>query len=149
MPEFIIFLVGVAMFFYPLLSILTGFSLYRMGKNNGIPHSWIAFIPFFQIYIMGNIAGDIKIFNKRIPNPGDLALSFGLLSLFISKNFNAEGLLVVIAIIILIIYIAILDKLFWKYKEHHYNLSTLLSIFFPILLPIFLFAIRNNKPIRG
>lgn len=58
--------------FYVLLS----FALSKMAKNRGYKHSWYAYLPFYRWYVLGKLAGKIRLMG-RVYN--DMALVFMLL----------------------------------------------------------------------
>lgn len=44
--------------------------LYTIGTRMGKEHAWLAFIPFARRYYQGELAGPIRLKNKKIQNPG-------------------------------------------------------------------------------
>lgn len=44
--------------------------LYTIGKRLGKQYPWLAFVPFARDYFHGELAGEIKLKNKTIKNPG-------------------------------------------------------------------------------
>lgn len=148
MLEFFIFAIVMVKFIGFSFYLLLSFSLFKMARNKGLRYSWLAFFPFFHLLVLGNITEEIRIFNIRIAKPGNTVMFLALLIWAISCLAQWDLLIWVLVVIEFLIYVCIIDKIFWMYKEHYYNLSTILSIFFPFMLPIFLFPIRNNRPIR-
>lgn len=81
-------LIGIMMIFviimlvcaiFALLSyILKGVGMYTMAKRQGMDYAWLAFVPFARTYLHGELAGNIRLKNKSIQNPGIwlLALPF-------------------------------------------------------------------------
>ncbi|EOS35901.1 hypothetical protein AALC16_00865 [Lachnospiraceae bacterium 29-91] len=81
-------LIGIMMIFviimlvcaiFALLSyILIGVGMYTMAKRQGMDYAWLAFVPFARTYLHGELAGNIRLKNKSIQNPGIwlLALPF-------------------------------------------------------------------------
>lgn len=58
--------------------ILRGIGMYTMAKRQGMDYAWLAFIPFARTYLHGELAGNIRLKQKSIHNPGIwlLALPF-------------------------------------------------------------------------
>lgn len=54
----ILSLVGIG--FYVFFSIM----LYRLAKKHNVEHAWLAWIPILYGYVLGEIAGPMKIFGK-------------------------------------------------------------------------------------
>lgn len=131
-----------------ILYILLSYSIYKMGRNKGIDNSWLAFIPLFQVYIMGKISGDINIQGLKITEPGSKVIVMGFVSILLSRIFAGSLLLNLLSLMVYILNALIIYELLKKYKEDYF-LSALLCIVFPFLLPIFLFAIRNRSQIRN
>lgn len=48
------------------LFILRGIGLYALASRAGYKRPWIAFLPFFNSYLMGRLAGDVSFLGKRI-----------------------------------------------------------------------------------
>ena len=50
--------------------ILRGIGLYTIAKHRGYEYAWLAFIPFFRIYLQGKLSGDITFKNKTMRDTG-------------------------------------------------------------------------------
>lgn len=93
---------------------------------------WLAWIPIVQIFLLI----DIAYRNKT-------TMCIAVIS-FIVYNFLG-GLLALIAILILLYYILNALQKIYISKSHHPTLLLILSIVsFGTLVPVFIFAIRNN-----
>lgn len=71
--------------------------LYRMAMRADEPNAWIAFIPFVQFYLIGQLLGRIRIGNTEITKPN---LSYLFVAISLAPFFLAEmpvvGMLVVV-----------------------------------------------------
>lgn len=61
---------------YLLFYFLQSFALYRMAKNKGCSHAGFAFIPFYRLYMLGKLAGKIRLGSKVY---NDMAIPFTVL----------------------------------------------------------------------
>ena len=50
--------------------ILRGIGLYTIAKHRGYEYAWLAFIPFFRVYLQGKLSGDITFKNKTMRDTG-------------------------------------------------------------------------------
>lgn len=123
-------------------------SIMCMEKQLQYKHKFIAWIPFYNKYLLGTIAG-----NKAI---GIISCILSFVSILLSTCFYIYQKLEIILFIILIISIIvkfILDTIMSHkiYKERANKYSDILTIFtilsFGLLRPIFLFIVRN-KPVN-
>lgn len=46
--------------------ILSAFAFYKLGKLRGIQNSWLAFLPIFQLFIIGSIGDTLKYNNNAL-----------------------------------------------------------------------------------
>ena len=76
------------------LFILQGVGLYKMAKNVGLRHKWLAFVPFADLVFMGKLAGTCDIFGRKMKRPGlyTMLASVGV-SVFCIAAAVAEALL--------------------------------------------------------
>ena len=56
------------------LFVLQGIGLYKMAKNRGLKRKWLAFVPFANIYYIGELAGEIDLFGHKIKRLGLYAM---------------------------------------------------------------------------
>ncbi|HQA08107.1 MAG TPA: hypothetical protein PLM20_08240 [Syntrophomonadaceae bacterium] len=54
---FILLFLLLGLVFYILFSL----GLYTMAKRRDLPNAWLAWIPFAQIYTMGEVIGPVKL----------------------------------------------------------------------------------------
>ena len=122
--------------------LLTAFALYTMAKNDGATDGVLAFIPFVNSKIWGDLAKDKTRFLER--RSGMESVRY-ICRMF---HFNFVPILYLIATavsIVLSIYLiyAILDR----YGTNSILFTIIHTITFSVFLPIHLFIIRN-EPVR-
>lgn len=60
------FLVAAGVIYIALL-VMGGFGLYKLAARQGLKHKWRAFVPFANVYLMGQLAGDnCTLFGTKI-----------------------------------------------------------------------------------
>ena len=55
---------------WAVLFVLQGFGLYTMAKNRGMQKSWLAFVPFANVWYIGKLTGDCFVFGQRVKRAG-------------------------------------------------------------------------------
>ena len=50
--------------------LLYGLGIYDIAMEKGIKNPWFAFIPVLRKYLHGQIAGEIRLGNRQLKNPG-------------------------------------------------------------------------------
>ena len=56
------------------LFILKAVALCRMAKKRGFSNWWLGMIPYANFYLIGKLAGPIRLFNYDFKNMGIVAL---------------------------------------------------------------------------
>lgn len=125
-----------------ILYLLGAIGLYKLAKNNGIEHAFLAFIPILQAYLIGELIGELKVFNFDIPRP-EIVLPVAPIAASIISPVPVIGVLAGIALLILNIFA--IYKLFSVYTENSATIYTVLSVVLPFMFPILLFVIRDKK----
>lgn len=80
-----IFILTVALSFYIFKSV----SLYVFAKNNGIDKAWISFVPFANYYIVGKLAGRVRMFSMTFKNIGIYVAVFFFLYFTVNTFLDA------------------------------------------------------------
>ena len=128
-----------------LIFILQSIALMKLAKRNNINHSWVAFIPVANTYIFGQIAFENKaktfIFlaiNIILP----IFSSISLLNMTSYAEIKTTVSLFSWVYMILFFYSS-----YQIFKKHSNNAVMLIFsiLSYGLLIPIFLFAIKNNK----
>ena len=57
-----------------ILFILHGIGLYTMAKKRGISKKFLAFVPFANIWYVGKLAGECKVFGRKMKRAGMYAM---------------------------------------------------------------------------
>ncbi len=134
--SFVLLLIGAV--FYILKSI----GLSTLASNRGIQDPWLAWIPVADLYIAGQLVGELDIGSYRLEN---LALWFPVIvvgGIFLS---GMPGIGWLISIGVSVFFIWFTFKFFEIYTDQAI-LYTVLSVLL-CLLPVFIFIIRNNPPL--
>lgn len=152
-----LFLVGgfISLLFFLIsiaLYVLMAVGLYSLAKTENTGNEWFAFIPILQLYIIGKILKEIKISTYTIPSL-ELVLPLAPVALYVAdailRIVPILGALVVLILnIAFIVFYAIVMYNFYKrYKGDQTTVMTILSVIFPFMIPIFIFNLRNAKPL--
>lgn len=113
--------------------ILRGIGLYTIAKHRGYEYAWLAFIPFFRIYLQGKLSGDITFKNKTMRDTGiwlaviplmygvvvsviyGVMCLCGMLAIFsMTMHVSAGRILILIILIILALAISLGYKILYK-----------------------------------
>lgn len=127
-----------------VLYVLGALGLSRMAKKLGVENPWMAWLPIFNIYLIGKIAGDeVVVFGKEVKN---LAVVLAVSSVVIGA-VSVIPLIGQIALIVYIIfYYTVLNKIYKIFNESSARMYTVLSVIFAPLLPVFLFIMSGKEP---
>lgn len=141
------FLVSIAVY------VVSSFAFYKLAKIRCIPYPWMAFIPFFSLYIIGYI-GDTLKYNTPAVNRylGEIPLAYALPIASLVSSFSWTVPLIgglVMNLLQLLVYVAqivIYYMVFEQYAEEGQRvLFTLLSII-PVVGPfLILYCLRDYQ----
>lgn len=134
----IVILVSIALY------LLLAFGLFKMGEKEKIEYSWLSFIPIAQLYILGKLIKEIKLFKYVVPRH-ELVLPIAPLVYMILSKIPIVGLLLWIATAVL--EIAALYYLFRRYKGENAVIMTVLSVVLFFMGPVFIFNMRDATPL--
>ncbi|MBU3876541.1 RNA-binding protein [Faecalicatena sp. AGMB00832] len=88
-------ILAVLALFYVISYVFKGIGMFTIAKRQGKEYPWLAFIPFARTYLHGELAGNIRLKNKSIKNPGIWLLVmpfiFGALNFIFYIIFCAVG----------------------------------------------------------
>jgi hypothetical protein len=135
---FLLFAIGIAIY------ILSAIGLSKLAANEGIENPWLAWIPVANMYILGRLIKSLRISTYDIPSI-ELVLPIGCLAVMILGQIPVIGWIFNIAYFVLFIFA--LYKLFNMYRPEHATLWLILSIVLPFMGPIFIFIMRNDRPV--
>ena len=145
MASFSLVFIIIAIIWYVFAAV--GF--YRMAKNRNLDYPWIAWIPICQNYLMGDLIGN-KVWGFGYAN-WILVIGQIISSLIGSFGRNASGFaLTLIGIYTLVFYIYYMTALYKLYKVYSTKATIMIvtSVIFPFLASIYIFAIRDHKPLE-
>ena len=146
-----IYLFFIAMFVGVLLYIIIsyifeGISIMCMSKNMGYKNTFTAWIPFYNKYLLGKIAG-----NKIM---GGISGTLSLISIYLGTHLYIHQETEIVLFFILVINLIItfiLDTIIAHriYKSHTNKYGDILTVFnilsLGLLRPVFLFIVRNKS----
>lgn len=152
-----LFLVGgfISLLFFLIsiaLYVLMAVGLYNLAKTENTGNEWFAFVPILQLYIIGKILKEVKISTYTVPSL-ELVLPLAPVALYVAAAILRivpilGSLVVFILNIAFIVFYAIVIYNFYKrYKGEQATVMTILSVILPFMLPIFIFSLRNAKPL--
>ena len=78
---------------YLILLIFGGLGLSKLAKKQGLKHRWMGFLPFFNTYYAGKLAGETQFFGQKMKRVGLYAMLTEIL-------YVALQLLVMVATVI-------------------------------------------------
>lgn len=132
------------------LYLVTAFSFYKLSNIRRIPNAWLAFIPFFQLYIVGYIGDTLKYntapFNRYL---SDIPLAYalpllsilsGVVGIFPLIGFLGSSLL---SLLVFVGEVLVYLFVFEQYAPQNKFLFTVLSLI-PVVGPcLILYSIRD------
>lgn len=144
MGAFVAFLILLVFAFFIVLYFLMAYGLYKMGRNAGVKHSWLAFFPILSYYVMGKILCRLKIGRFTISCP-EIVLPIALV---VAGNIShlPTGLAFLVLIAVMVISISATYQFFKLYRPEKASLYTVLSTVIPFFFCIFVFMLRNETP---
>ncbi|WP_413381991.1 hypothetical protein [Alkalihalobacillus sp. 1P02AB] len=123
------------------LYLLLGFGLKRLSEREGLDNSWMAFVPFLNLYLIGLIAE--KQSNQSWKQHIPLAYPGLIVGSIILDFIPVIGFLLSIASLAFSIYVMFL--LYERYSSQAIPFTIFTVITFGILFPILIFILRNNE----
>lgn len=138
---FLIFLVvGIVIY------ILGALGLYTMAKNKNIENPWLAWIPIVQLYILGRIIRTLKIGEYEVPQV-EMVLPLAAVGGTVFSVIPLIGGL--IGLVVLVINLFALHRLYNIYRPDEAVLYLIISVVLPFMGPVFIFLMRNDKPLKA
>lgn len=117
------------------------FSLYSIAKHNNIKNPWIAFIPFFQYYIIGSLCEEYVLLGVKITKLQWFMVLLAFLQVVTTfGNFTSF----VVSILLNILIALILHKFFYLFDPSKALIYAGISIFGRLPLVIVLFLIKDR-----
>lgn len=154
---------GICLLLTIALQIIFGIPYYRMAKNAGLSHAWLAFIPIGCYYIMLNLATrEFNIFNWIKTDDRNKVFKYYLLSLLVPVVIGVLSAIPVINIlmaflspIISMAYSVAVYIFMWRVNydilmtygmEEHAMWASIVNCFCPLVMVVFSFIIMNREP---
>jgi hypothetical protein len=140
------FIIGIALY------VLFAIGLYGLSKTEGTGNEWFAFIPILQLYIVGKILKEVKISTYTIPQL-ELVLPLAPIAVLIAGSILGiipliGGLLeLVLNLAFFIFSIIVMFNFYKRYRGDSATLMTVLSVILFFMGPIYVFNLRNAKPL--
>lgn len=140
------FIIGVGLY------LLFAVGLYGLAKTEGTGNEWFAFIPILQLYIIGKILREVKISTYTVPML-ELVLPLSPIAVTIAGNILGVipvlgGLLrLILNLAFMVFSVIVLYNFYKRYKGEKATLMTVLSIVLFFMGPIYVFNLRNAKPL--
>ncbi|HPQ48203.1 MAG TPA: hypothetical protein PLP30_12600 [Clostridia bacterium] len=124
------------------LYILFAYSLYEIVRKQEMPNPWLAWIPIVNMYCVGKLVGNIKVFNLSLTNMEIiLPLAFAL---FVGLKYIPLVGFILSAIGLLVLVLAF-HVLYEKFDPDNAFLLTIITAILPVLAaPVILFIYRNK-----
>lgn len=156
---FVVYVAALLVFYVPGY-VLTGMSLYSIGKRRGIEQPWRAWVPVMNLWLIGCISDQYQAIvrgKQKYKRLVLLGLILGILLMFslmvltepeTTGNMTVFLLLFVplwcaMAALIVITFMALYD-LYVSCDPKHAVLYLILSIVFHVTQPVFLFLCRKK-----
>ena len=156
----------VVVFFLLLIAVccvVFGIPYYRMAKNAGLAHPWLAFVPYGNYYIMLKLPQrEFNIFNWIRTYDRDKVFKYYLITCIcvsaISVLFFIPYLNILFAAILqvpLYLYTIVAYIFMWRVNydilmtygmEEHAMWASIVNCFCPIIMVVFSFMIMDRKP---
>ncbi len=141
----ILTVIGIIMTIGLLLHLVQAYGLYQMALRINEPNPWLAFIPFAQAYIIGQILGKVKVGDTVLEKPNlSYAIVGIVLGMFVAGNIPIFGGLVSLAGMIALY--VVFYFLFDKYSENAVILIVIGVLTCGLAIPFIVAALRNNEP---
>lgn len=141
----ILILLGFLWLSYLIINYsLFSYGLYQMAKKKGIKKPGLAWIPIYNLYMLGLVAGNsVKVFGKTINNLSVIYLLSGILFswTFLFNNIEHYSFFVVL---FLIIHFVTMKKIFNDFNVSNPALISTITTIFSFMLPIVLFGVSFN-----
>ena len=133
--------------FIILFYLAMAIGLYRMAVRKGEPNAWIAFIPFVQYYMVGQLLETVRIGNTEIsrPNLSYLFVAIALAPFVLGEIAILGGLIVFFS---LIAYFIGFHYLFHNYSRFDVILTVINVLTFGLASAFIVLALSANESLK-
>lgn len=124
------------------LYLLESFGLYTLAKRKNLEYPWLAWLPIVKNYLLGELTG-----NEMWGLDGSkwILVFAPIVMIALSLTYFGFFLSLVLSLAFTVYYFMVLFKLFKEYQPKSADLFIITSILFPVLIPVYLFVIRNKN----
>ena len=140
---FIFYLILFGLVWLIISYIFESIAIMTFRKNKGNITSCIAWIPFYNKYLLGEISNN-HVMGGVLFVINLLIVGLGILWLYTNESICLI-LLLILGVTSFLLNTIISSNIFRKYSKCNVVCTVISIITFGILRPIFLFAIRNNE----
>jgi uncharacterized membrane protein YqjE len=152
----LIFMGGVVTLIFAIIGIalyvLLAIGLYGLAKTENTGNEWFAFIPILQLYIIGKILGQVNIGGYTVPM---LEIVFPLAPIAVSIVGGILGIIPVLGglvqlllnIALFVLSVVVIFNFYKRYRGEQAMLMTVLSIILPFMGPIYIFKLKDARPL--
>lgn len=132
--------------FSVIFYFVNSFAFYKIAKIRGIQYPWLAFIPVFNLYMVGVVGDSLKYTNyeinkhfERIPLALALPLGYLLFNMFTYRSlFSVLGSIVLYLVQLMVMYLV-----FDYYDSKNKILFTVLSVI-PIMPSVLILYVTRK-----
>ena len=131
--------------------VLNAVGLYTMAKKRGIESPWLAWLPVGNQYILGALIGDrvtigsCTILYARIFLPLLSVLFAWLVGIPAMLSGSGIFVIILVAVFVTIYQYASQYNLYRIYDADHRIIYLVLSLIFPLAMPIFVYYLRHRE----
>lgn len=123
--------------------VLSSIALYRIAKNNGVDHLWIAFVPILQYYVIGSLCEEYRLFGVNLkPLSAIMPL---LLLLQVLLGASSSFFAFIPSLIISAVIALIMHKFFYLFDPGKAVVLAILCVFGSLVTAIVLFYIMDLR----
>ena len=121
--------------------LLESYAIYRLAVVRGLPNPIFAFIPFFQLFILGQIGDSMKYLNTQINSLlGNIPLAYALPLLSIAGSFFRYPLSVMCALLVSIGTLLVYYLVFFFYARKTCVLFTVIACLPTVVMVLAIFS---------
>ena len=118
--------------------VFTAFSLYKIAVNNNVKNPWIAFIPIFQYYIIGDICEEYVILGYNIRHLKWVMVGFNAMQYL-------SGLVAVLQLLVNLLLALILHKFYYMLDQKNALIYAVISVLGRLPMAVILFMLKDRR----
>ena len=130
-----------------LVYLLESYAIYRLSVVRGLPIPLLAFVPFFQLYMLGQIGDSLKYTNRTIDDLlGQIPLAYALPLLSIAGSLLRYPLTLFISMVSALAMVIVYYLVFSFYEP---KLSILFTAICSLNFVFYVLLILSRVPVLG